>query len=97
MAEAPPPNPTDGVEAPEALDSRMRTLLETLPGIVIVVDARGTVVFASDEAIREQLVRRSSLTNDEIAVTAAACLARDETIVLEVTVLRPPLRRPSRC
>lgn len=89
----PRPEPGNQVGGPPALDSRLLTLLEALPGIVIVVDARGVVVLASDEATRERLVRRDSVTNDEIASTAAASLARNERIVLEVTVMRPPLRR----
>lgn len=92
-AESPPPGPAVQAETPTGLDHRTLTLLKALPGIVIVVDTTGTVVLASDKAIREHLVRRNSLTNDEIAATAVSCLARSEKTVLEITVLRPPLRR----
>jgi two-component system sensor histidine kinase SenX3 len=92
-AVAPLPDQAEPDSGHGELDSRLLALLEALPGMVIVVDSKGAVALASDEAIREQLVRRESLTNDEIAAAATSCLARHETIVLEVTVLRPPLRR----
>lgn len=103
-AESPPPPDQPTAEAvddstaeatpgPETLDPQIMMLLNALPGMVIVLDPNGRVMLASDEATGEHLVRREILANYELAGAAAASLAQHETLVTEVTILRPPLRR----
>ncbi|MCH9814827.1 MAG: two-component sensor histidine kinase [Actinomycetia bacterium] len=84
--------PQETVES-GGLDKRTLTLLGALPGVVILVNAKGVVLQASDEATTLRLVRRGIITSVEVADTAAKCVASKRTSATEVSLVRPSKRR----
>ena len=75
------------------LGPRILDLLKSLPGMAIVINNNGRVVHASEEAVRQRLVRLDRLASDELAEAADACLAERTNAIAEITLLRPPKKR----
>ncbi len=85
----------DAIAERPPIAGQVMDLLRELPGLVLVVDNDGTVLWTSPDAAELRLVRRDRLAFDSLRDCALKVLANGQTVVTDVSLRRPPMRKIS--